>query len=91
MPHADYLGSLTSKYRSDVKNRIFKKFEESGCGVERLIDVASAGELLHSLYLQVHGNATLRPLHLAGRVLGWACGSRRQQCHLSRRAPAIRN
>lgn len=62
--HADYLGSLTSKYRSDVKNRIFKKFEDAGCSVERLIDVASVGEQLHALYLQVHGNATLRPFTL---------------------------
>ena len=62
--HADYLGSLTSKYRSDIKNRIFKKFDESGCAVERLTDAAPLGETLHALYLQVHGNATLRPFTL---------------------------
>jgi hypothetical protein len=62
--HADYLGSLASKYRSDVKNRIFKKFDDAGCTIERLTDVAPVGELLHSLYLQVHGNATLRPFTL---------------------------
>jgi predicted N-acyltransferase len=62
--HADYLGSLTSKYRSDIKNRIFKKFDDSGCAVERLTDVAPLGEALHALYLQVHGNATLRPFTL---------------------------
>jgi hypothetical protein len=68
--HADYLASLTSKYRSDVRNRIFKKFEEAGCTVERLTDVVAHGEVLHSLYLQVHGNATLRPFTLP--VAYWA-------------------
>jgi hypothetical protein len=68
--HADYLGSLTSKYRSDIKNRVFKKFEDSGCTVERLTDVPPLAEVLHSLYLQVHGNATLRPFTLP--VSYWA-------------------
>jgi hypothetical protein len=62
--HADYLASLASKYRSDIKNRVFKKFDDAGCVVEKLTDVASMGEVLHSLYLQVHGNATLRPFTL---------------------------
>lgn len=62
--HEGYLKSLTSKYRSDIKNRIFKKFDEAGCRIERLENVgAHAGEL-HSLYLQVQGNATLRPFTL---------------------------
>lgn len=63
--HDDYLSSLTSKFRSDIKNRIFKKFDESGYSVEKLDDVQAYGERLHYLYMQVHGNATLRPFTLA--------------------------
>jgi len=62
--HDDYLGSLTSKFRSDIKNRVFKKFDGSGCTINKLDDVASNGDKLHNLYTQVHGNATLRPFTL---------------------------
>lgn len=62
--HEDYLKSLTSKYRSDIKNRIFKKFDESGCSVSALGDPESHGADLHRLYLQVQGNASLRPFQL---------------------------
>jgi hypothetical protein len=62
--HDDYLGSLASKYRSDVRNRVFKKFDEAGCALERLSDVGPHAAELHRLYLQVHGNATLRPFLL---------------------------
>jgi len=64
--HADYLGGLVSKYRSDVKARVIKRFDEAGCRIEAL-DAAQAGELsdeLHALYLQVHGGASLRPFTL---------------------------
>jgi len=59
--HEDYLQSLSSKFRSDIKNRVFKKFDEAGCSVELLDDVAAHAPDLQQLYLQVHGNAGLRP------------------------------
>jgi predicted N-acyltransferase len=59
--HEDYLQSLSSKFRSDIKNRVFKKFAEAGCTVELLEDVAAHATDLQQLYLQVHGNAGLRP------------------------------
>jgi predicted N-acyltransferase len=62
--HEDYLKSLVSKYRSDIKNRIFKMFADAGCVVERLADVAAHAETLQALYLQVHGNAKFRPFTL---------------------------
>jgi predicted N-acyltransferase len=62
--HEDYLKGLVSKYRSDIKNRIFKKFSDAGFTVEPLKDVAAQAETLHALYLQVHGNATFRPFTL---------------------------
>jgi hypothetical protein len=65
--HDDYLKSLSSKYRSDIKNRIFKKFDEAGCVVEPLQDVAAESAHLQRLYEQVHGNAQLRPFLLTER------------------------
>lgn len=62
--HDDYLKSLSSKYRGDIKNRIFKKFDEAGCIIEPLRDVAAEAARLQHLYRQVHGNAKLRPFLL---------------------------
>ena len=64
--HGDYLGGLVSKYRSDVKTRVFKRFEDAGCRIEAM-DAAQAraeARQLHDLYLQVHAGATLRPYTL---------------------------
>ena len=64
--HADYLASFTSKYRSDVKSRVMKRFDESGCTLEAM-DAAAAtaqAQSLQNLYLQVHGGASLRPFTL---------------------------
>jgi hypothetical protein len=64
--HADYLASFTSKYRSDVRSRVLKKFDESGCTLEDMDASRAAAEAsaLHGLYLQVHGGASLRPFTL---------------------------
>ncbi len=64
--HADYLSSLTSKYRSDVKARVLKRFDEAGCTLESMTaaQAAAEAEALHPLYLQVHGGAALRPFTL---------------------------
>jgi predicted N-acyltransferase len=62
--HDDYLNSLTSKYRGDIKNRVFKKFNESGATIEPITDVAAHAQTLQRLYLDVHSNATLRPFTL---------------------------
>jgi predicted N-acyltransferase len=59
--HEDYLQSLSSKFRSDIKNRVFKRFDDAGCKLEKLDDVAAHATELQHLYLQVHGNAGLRP------------------------------
>lgn len=62
--HADYLASLTSKYRSSIKQQVFKPFEAAGYAIERVDDVAAVTDRLHELYLQVHANAALRPFTL---------------------------
>jgi hypothetical protein len=60
--HDDYLAGLASKFRSDIRSRVFKRFEEAGCAIEVLDDVAAHADEIHALYLQVHGNAKLRLL-----------------------------
>ncbi|WP_137939396.1 GNAT family N-acetyltransferase [Chitinivorax sp. B] len=62
--HADYLGSMVSKYRSAVKNQVLEPIDKSGCTVETLTDVANHANRIQALYLQVHGNASLRPFTL---------------------------
>ena len=89
--HDDYLKGLSSKYRSDIKNRIFKKFAEAGCVVERLDDIATAAPRLQQLYLHVHRNATLRPFLLTEAY--WptlaATGGASVAVHVARRAGEI--
>jgi len=64
--HGDYLASFASKYRSDVKARVIKRFDEAGCRIEPMThaQAASEADALHGLYLQVHGGASLRPFTL---------------------------
>lgn len=64
--HADYLNGLTSKFRSDIKNRVYRKFAEAGGVVEVLGDVTAHADELHGLYLAVQANAKLRPYTLPG-------------------------
>jgi hypothetical protein len=89
--HDDYLGSLTSKYRGDIKNRVFKKFNEAGCVIERLDDVAAHAEALQRLYLDVHGNATFRPFTLPNTY--WAAlaglGAENVVIHVARQEQGI--
>jgi hypothetical protein len=63
--HEGYLGSLASKHRSSVKNQILKPIEEAGCTLVAVNDVAGSAARLHALYLDVHQNASLRPVTLA--------------------------
>ena len=87
--HGDYLASLTSKYRSDVKARVFKRFDEAGCTLETMSAAQAAAEAgaLQQLYLQVHGGATLRPFRL--RPEYWAAlahaGGEDVALHVARR------
>ena len=88
--HGDYLASLASKYRSDVKTRILKRFDDAGCTLEPLdAEGAMRASLeLHGLYLQVHGGASLRPYTLTPDywpALAAAAGNRAAM-HVARRA-----
>jgi predicted N-acyltransferase len=68
----DYLASLSSKYRSGIRNAVFKPIEEAGCRVERLsVDEAvQAREELFALYKAVQSNASFRPFELNAAYFG---------------------
>ena len=84
--HDDYLDSMLSKSRSDIK-RLFRKFADAGCSIDRLVDIASHRDTLQGLYLQVHGNARFRPFTLPASY--WpalaACGGDNVVIHVARR------
>lgn len=62
--HEDYLASMTSKYRSAVKNRVIEPIRKAGLEVRHFEATPDLGPRLHDLYLQVHNNAALRPFTL---------------------------
>jgi hypothetical protein len=61
----DYLASLSSKYRSNLKNAVFKPLEDAGCVVEQLHDLTPVQERIFSLYKSVQMNAGFRPFELS--------------------------
>ena len=62
--HTDYLGSMTSKFRSSVKKAVFEPIAEAGCSIVTLseAEVVAAAEHLQFLYQSVQNNAAVRPL-----------------------------
>ncbi|MDB5803723.1 MAG: family N-acetyltransferase [Betaproteobacteria bacterium] len=62
--HEGYLAGMASKYRSAVKNQIIKPIEEAGCKLVVVKDVGAVAARLQALYLEVHQNASLRPVTL---------------------------
>jgi predicted N-acyltransferase len=60
----DYLQSLSSKYKSSLKQQILKPIAAAGCTVERLGEIDGHADRLHALYLEVHENAAIRPVTL---------------------------
>lgn len=62
----DYTSSLASKYRSSLRNQVFKPMDAAGCSVELLneTDIIANQERIHDLYLQVQANASVRPFEL---------------------------
>ncbi len=77
-----YLAAMASKYRSAVKNQILQPIEQAGIAVKRIDDVAVHADRIHALYLQVHGNASVRPFCLNpaywAALAGW--GAQEQVC-----------
>src|ERR1041385_1609229 len=55
----DYLAALDAKYRRNARDQI-KKLAAAGCVLEPLTILPEHSGRLHSLYLSVHGNASVR-------------------------------
>lgn len=75
----DYLASLASKYRSSIRNAIFKPMEEAGCTLEKLTDLTPVLDNIFALYKAVQVNASFRPFELLPEyfpVLQAAAGDR---------------
>jgi len=64
MTHEDYLASLASKFRSDIKQRIFKPLADKGYVLTELTpeQVTKNANRIQALYLAVQANASLRPV-----------------------------
>jgi len=77
--HDDYLASLAAKYRSNIKNAIFKPIDEAGCRIERVSDLEPLQERIFQLYKAVQMNANFRPFELQPEYfaqLQKVCGDR---------------
>ncbi|MES2017239.1 MAG: GNAT family N-acetyltransferase [Pseudomonadota bacterium] len=62
--HDDYLASLASKYRGNVRNGIFKQMDEGACTLEQVTDMAAVQDQIHALYKEVQVNAGVRLFEL---------------------------
>jgi predicted N-acyltransferase len=62
--HDDYLASLASKYRGNVRNGIFKVMDEGECTIEQVDDMAAVQDQIHALYKEVQVNAGVRLFEL---------------------------
>lgn len=60
----DYLASLASKYRVNIRNEILKPMDEAGCTVTHLPDLAPHRDSIFALYKAVQVNAGFRPFEL---------------------------
>ncbi|MFZ6760441.1 GNAT family N-acetyltransferase [Undibacterium sp. Ji50W] len=60
----DYLASLASKYRANIRNAILKPMDEAGCTIEHLPDLAPHIDSIFALYKAVQVNAGFRPFEL---------------------------
>jgi predicted N-acyltransferase len=62
--HDDYLASLASKYRANVRNGIMKIMDEGACTIEQVADMAAVQDQIHALYKEVQVNAGVRLFEL---------------------------
>jgi len=62
--HDDYLASLAAKYRSSIKNAVFKPIADAGCTLEPAGELEPIKDRLHELYKMVQVNAAFRPFEL---------------------------
>jgi len=60
----DYLASLASKYRTKVRNAIFKTMDDGACSIEQVSDLGAVRDQIHALYKAVQVNAGVRMFEL---------------------------
>lgn len=60
----DYLASLASKYRTKVRNAIFKTMDDGACTIEQVGDLGAVRDQIHALYKAVQVNAGVRMFEL---------------------------
>jgi hypothetical protein len=62
--YADYLASLSSKYRKNAQSRILAPFDDAAYRIGTIANPAAIAARIHALYLAVHEAADLRPFTL---------------------------
>jgi predicted N-acyltransferase len=62
--YADYLASLSSKYRKNTQSRILAPFNDAAYRIGVIANPGAIAARLHELYLAVHEAADLRPFTL---------------------------
>ncbi|MES2207020.1 MAG: GNAT family N-acetyltransferase [Pseudomonadota bacterium] len=60
----DYLASLSSKYRANIRNGVLKPIDEADCVIEQAADLTSLQDQFFTLYQSVQANAAFRPFLL---------------------------
>jgi hypothetical protein len=60
----DYLASLASKYRANIRNGVLKPIEQAQCTVEHFAAMEEMQHDIHALYKAVQVNAGFRPFEL---------------------------
>ncbi|SHG98314.1 GNAT family N-acetyltransferase [Massilia sp. CF038] len=87
----DYLASLASKYRTNVRNAVFKKMDDGACSIEQLADLAGARDQLHALYKAVQSNAGVRMFELVPDYFAalQAAAGERFRCSVIKRDGAL--
>jgi len=87
----DYLASLAAKYRSNIKNAVFKPMDEAGCVIEHVSDLTPLQSRIFELYKAVQINADFRPFELRPdyfATLQQLSGSR-MRCSIVKRGDSI--
>lgn len=87
----DYLASLDGKYRKSAR-QLSEALGKAGVTLETRCEVAAEDEALHSLYLQVHNAATVRPVTLLPsylRAVSSAAGEAGFRCTIAKQGERV--
>ncbi|MEO7580208.1 MAG: GNAT family N-acetyltransferase [Massilia sp.] len=87
----DYLASLASKYRTKIRNSVFKVIDDAVCTIEHISDMAGVQMQIHALYKAVQINADFRPIELLPHYFPalQAVAAERFRCSVIRQGDAM--